>query len=186
VSTKAYFFSVGKGWQANIGPLQTNIGCQSKGRELGGGNTRRNRKTHERFLNLDLEGVSFGMATSAINENAFVELVVGIVQRKNGEVVLSMYCDELYVLNNKYKHLTQGGFEMVVSHYSVFLVPFVPFLCSIGSMFHVVASPITLYHYSSPIPNTLYRCIRFICQESAWSGRSGFSLRKCPETIELI
>jgi hypothetical protein len=38
-----------------------------------------------------------------------------------------------------------------------------------GLRYHVMESPMTLYHSSSPIPN-MYT---FIYQESAWSGRSG-------------
>ena len=36
----------------------------------------------------------------------------------------------------------------------------------------VMTSPMTLYHSLSPIPNTLYRCIRLcIKNQCAWSGR---------------
>jgi len=58
--------------------------------------------------------------------------------------------------------------DMVVSYYSMFLVPCVPFLCTV---------PFSLYHSLSPIPNTLYRCIR-LYQESMCmvGGKSGLSL----------
>jgi hypothetical protein len=37
----------------------------------------------------------------------------------------------------------------------------------------------------SPIPQHTVSLYTFIYQESAWSGRSGLSLREYPETIEL-
>jgi hypothetical protein len=57
---------------------------------------------------------------------------------------------------------------MTVSYNSVYL-PCVPLLCSVP--FHVMTSPITLYHTLSPIPNTLYRCIRLYTKNQ--HGRVG-------------
>jgi hypothetical protein len=74
---------------------------------------------------------------------------------------------------------------MTVSYYSMFLVPCVPFLCSIGSMFkdHVVESPISAYHtVSFLIPNPPTHCIvvyvyisRISMVGSVWSDPTGIS-----------
>ena len=63
---------------------------------------------------------TFGMAPSAINETAFVELVVGIVQRNKGGVLVSLCCDELYARNSEYKAFVkaQGGFKKLCSRHS--------------------------------------------------------------------
>jgi hypothetical protein len=60
------------------------------------------------------------MAPSAIIETTFVELVVGIVQRKKGGVLVSLCCDELYALNSEYKAFVkaQGGFKKLCSRHS--------------------------------------------------------------------
>ena len=64
--------------------------------------------------------VSLGMAPSAIIETAFVEVVVRILQRNNGEVLASSCCDELYALNLNYKQLikAQGGLKKICSRNS--------------------------------------------------------------------
>jgi hypothetical protein len=58
--------------------------------------------------------------------------------------------------------------EMGVSYYSVFLVPCVPFMCSIGSMFLVLVCWFCIF-------------IHWVCS----CRIVGLSLRKNPETIEL-
>jgi hypothetical protein len=60
------------------------------------------------------------MTTSAINETAFDELVVGILQRKNGEGPVSLCCQELCALNSEYKPFVkaQGGFKKLCSRHS--------------------------------------------------------------------
>jgi hypothetical protein len=60
------------------------------------------------------------MAPSAIFETAFVEVVVRILQRNNGEVLASSCCDELYALNFNYKQLikAQGGLKKICSRNS--------------------------------------------------------------------
>jgi hypothetical protein len=59
--------------------------------------------------------------SSAINETAFVELVVGIVQRKKGGVLVSLCRNELYSLTKGlYKSFVkaQGGFKKICSRHS--------------------------------------------------------------------
>jgi hypothetical protein len=53
-------------------------------------------------------------------ENAFLEHVVGILQRNNGEILASSCCNELYTLNLKYKPFVkaQGGFKKLCSRHS--------------------------------------------------------------------
>jgi hypothetical protein len=58
--------------------------------------------------------------SSAKMEDAFVEHVVGILQRNNGEVLASSCCNELYTLNLNFKPFVkaQGGLKKICSRHS--------------------------------------------------------------------
>ena len=57
------------------------------------------------------------MASDALSETTFAELVVGILLRNNGELAVPVCCKELYALNNEYKAFIKkhGGLKKLCS-----------------------------------------------------------------------
>jgi ADP-ribose pyrophosphatase YjhB (NUDIX family) len=57
------------------------------------------------------------MASDALSETTFAELVVGILLRNNGELVVPVCCQELYALNSEYKAFIKkhGGLKKLCS-----------------------------------------------------------------------